>query len=145
MRPEEDGMSHINVYSKGKTLLGQMLSNFYKCTVATEDGEFASVEGYWYWLSSKDDKLRQLSGFEAKKYGQFIRAPDWVEGDEFKRKIKVAIRNKIIYNKNIKEEITKSSLPFVHYYVYGDKVVKVPKGQWIMDYLEEIRLELKSC
>lgn len=40
-----DGIDHINIYSKGKTTLGRMLSNF-ACTPFThpEDGKFASIE-----------------------------------------------------------------------------------------------------
>jgi len=30
INPEEDGITHINIYSKGKTDLGRMLSNFAK-------------------------------------------------------------------------------------------------------------------
>lgn len=69
--PNEDGVTHINIYSQGKTELGRMLSNFYKCRIDTKDGVFNSVEGYWYWLGIEDckekDALKTLSGYQAKK------------------------------------------------------------------------------
>ncbi len=48
---KKDGVDHINIYSKGKTSLGRFLSNFVQADIETEDGDFASVEGYWYWLT----------------------------------------------------------------------------------------------
>lgn len=38
INPEEDGITHINIYSKGKTDLGRMLSNFAKFPIETVDG-----------------------------------------------------------------------------------------------------------
>ena len=46
--PAEDGITHVNVYSRGLTTLGRWLSNFAHCPIETEDGPFASIEGYWY-------------------------------------------------------------------------------------------------
>ena len=145
--PTLDGINHINIYSKGNTLLGRFLTNFSRSPFSCEDGDFESIEGYWYWLgSSKDEKaepLRKLVGFEAKKIGRELGCPDWVEGDEFERKIIKAIRNKIISNKSMCEEFKRSELPFVHYYNYGGKVVKVSNADWIMEGLEAIRTSLK--
>ena len=145
--PSMDGISHINIYSKGKTQLGRFLTNFSKSPFICEDGVFDSVEGYWYWLgSSKDEKaepLRRLTGFEAKKFGRNIGCSDWIEGEEFKRKIIDAITNKIATNIVMMEEFRKSKLPFVHYYNYKEKIVKVPKAEWIMEGLESIRKEMK--
>jgi hypothetical protein len=39
-KPEDDGKTHINVYSKGLTELGQFLSNFAEAPAQTPDGEF---------------------------------------------------------------------------------------------------------
>lgn len=68
--PNEDGISHINVYSKGRTGIGRFLSNFTFYPIHTVDGEFHSIEGYWYWLTCRDDRLRYLHGYEAKKLGR---------------------------------------------------------------------------
>jgi len=41
-----DGVTHINIYSKGKTSLDRALSNFAHTPIETVDGKFASIEGY---------------------------------------------------------------------------------------------------
>ena len=144
--PEEDGITHINVYSKGKTWLGRRLSNFDWSPVDLEDGKFHSIEGYWYWLSSdhedKDD-LRHLYGYAAKMRGRELRGKDWIETEEFKEKIKRAITVKINQHFHIQKKLVESTLPFTHYYVFGDRVVLVEKGKWILEHLEQLRTSLK--
>ena len=145
--PEEDGITHINVYSKSKVWIGKFLSNFTRSfqPILTDDGPFMTIEGYWYWLGCKDNRLRECTGWEAKKLGRELGAKDWLDDEVFKTKIKKAIRYKIntagtkTYN-----EFIESSLPFTHYYVYGGKVVDVPQGKWIIDYIEELRREFKG-
>lgn len=139
--PSTDGIDHINIYSKGKTSLGRWLSNFAKSPIETEDGHFDSIEGYWYWLSSKDDTLRSLSGWEAKSYGRSIGARDWLDENAFKDKIKRAIRLKLDNNPERLNELKICNLPLTHYYVYNDKIVRVPKADWIIDFLESIKSE----
>lgn len=140
--PKEDGITHINIYSKSKTELGRFLSNFYPVKIDTEDEEFASIEGYWYWLSSKDDTLRTLSEYEAKKYGQSIDAEDWLDSETFRGKIKKAIVSKIWSNPKYVEMLKAADLPFVHYYIFKGKVVLVPKTDWIVDFIHELRIPL---
>lgn len=54
-----DGVDHINIYSKGKTTLGRCLSNFANLGVDfalgdleefADYGKFATLEGLWYYL-----------------------------------------------------------------------------------------------
>lgn len=135
---EEDGITHINVYSKGKTSLGRFLTNFHDTgNIRTPDGYFRSIEGYWYWLSCGDNKLRNLSGFAAKTYGREARAKDWPEewDNEFKVKISKAIEYKLFASTDYLGEILNSpDVPFVHYYVYGkDKIVPVKGCKWVLD------------
>lgn len=140
LNPLEDGTTHINIYSKGKTLLGRFLSNFsYAPFNNGTDGSFYSIEGYWYWLSTKDDKLRTLIGYDAKSYGQAICGKDWPIDEEFKTKIKTAIERKIFYNHEMYNNFIDSKLPFSHYYVYGSKVVEPKEGKWIIDFIEQLR------
>jgi hypothetical protein len=140
INPEEDGITHINIYSKGKTQLGLWLSNFTYVPLITEDGNFSSVEGYWYWLLAKNhsekDKLRDLYGFAAKKAGKLLTLKDWDDSEEFKNKIKKCLLIKINLMVDVFEA---NSLPFDHYYVYGGKVVKPKECQWIVDYFNFIR------
>ena len=143
-KPENDGLDHLNVYSKGKTELGRWLTNFAYSPIETEDGHFDSIEGYWYWISQKDDTLRKLSGWKAKEYGRSISGKDWIDDKEFYRKIKEAIRIKIESNPRMKALLSNSFIPFAHYYVYGNKIVDVPKAKWILNYLEELRFEIQG-
>lgn len=143
LHPKTDGTTHINVYSKAETELGRFLSNFAYSEIETEDGPFVSIEGYWYWLSCKDDKLRKLYGWQAKQYGRQIKASDWCDSDDFKRKICGAIKNKIL-SSDYYDEFKNSTLPFTHYYVYGAKIVEPAEGKWVIEYLEELRAELQS-
>jgi len=51
-----DGVTHINIYSKGKTKLGRLLTNFAHTPFThAEYGQFASVEGFWYWIRDGKD------------------------------------------------------------------------------------------
>lgn len=138
-----DGVKHINIYSKGKTVLGRLLSNFAETPFECEDGKFQSVEGYWYWLSTKDDYLKELSGYKAKEYGRLIDAVEWPEEEIFKEKIKKAIRSKIDSHPRIQELLKESKLPFKHYYVYANKIHKVEKCDWMLDEINKIRQELQ--
>lgn len=94
-----DGIDHINIYSKARTALGRSLSNFAYSPIDLDTyGRFNSVEAFWYFLrvveileqitSSKAGqndnarlvdrtqesllKLRQLSGYKAKVFGREI-------------------------------------------------------------------------
>lgn len=135
-----DGIAHLNVYSKGLTELGRFLSNFADAPfVHPEDGSFRSIEGYWYWLSSKDDHLRKLSGFAAKAYGRSIRASDWRSDDLFKRKIIAAIKAKLETYPDMFALLKSCKLPLKHYYVFNGKIVEPSDGKWIIDAINDFR------
>lgn len=146
--PRNDGIDHINIYSKGTTELGYTLSNF-ACTPFTcEDGRFLSVEGYWYWLSVDEnhprrEELRAAKGWRAKELGRELRGSDWVESVDFKRKICDAIRAKIEQTEGLKELLRESVLPFTHYYVYDGKKKNVKDGEWIIEFISNLRNEIK--
>lgn len=144
--PLTDGINHINVYSKGNTLLGRLLSNFAHTPFSlVGHGEFASVEGYWYWLSTGDDKLRELHGVEAKMYGRKVRGKDWPKDDEFKWNVLHAIKEKILQHQSIQELLKGNTLPLKHYYVQQGAVVYPSEGcQWILDHIEEIKRGLNE-
>lgn len=150
--PSGDGETHINIYSKGKTHLGRMLSNFghtpFKHPV---HGYFSSVEAFWYWLSlgGKDDNLRTLHGFQAKKTGQAVRDAILKNGnkvphvEDFKAMIKSAILAKIEQNPDLAAMLKNSTLPLTHYYVWGDaenfKISYPEKYTWIHEYISDVR------
>jgi len=144
--PSNEGVDHINIYSKSSLELGRQLSNFAYSPFVCEDGKFNSVEGYWYWLHCRHDDLKSLYGFNAKKFGQsYVKSEK--NDDEFIRKIKEAIENKINQNHSIKINLKNSVLPLTHYYYYGDiknpKVIELPQYQWIVDCISEIRTKIK--
>lgn len=143
-KPENDGIDHINIYSKGKTELGRFLTNFAHTPISTSDGRFESVEGYWYWLSCRDDKLRELWGWEAKKYGRSVEADDWLDDPQFQQKILDAIEMKIRLSDRFYTEFKDSKLPFDHYYNYNGKVVRPKDGRWILEFLEQWRKRLTT-
>ena len=146
--PEEDGKTHINIYSKGTTKLGQMLSNFYKFPIMTKDGPFMSVEGYWYWLALSEceprrEEFRKLYGYNAKKLGQEILKVTPAEErrweENFEEKILLAIWYKFRRNTHLITEELKH-LPMEHYYNYGGKVVDCYKRYpWMIDGIAKMR------
>ena len=140
--PKKDGITHINIYSKGETELGRWLSNFTKEYFICDDGEFASVEGYWYWLLTdhpKKDQLRNLYGYLAKKIGRQLGGKDWSDSEEFKNKIKTAMQIKLFTNREMEKQFKYSILPFKHYYVNIHQIIEVPESQWILDHWEYLR------
>ena len=146
--PKDDGVYHINVYSKGATEIGRFLSNFADCNVATENGNFRTVEGYWYWLSVENkilrEKLRLTNGWESKTLGRKLRGKDWVDTPDFQEKILRAITTKVLSRPDMAQLMKESSLPFYHYYLYNDKVIAPNDGLWILTFLEHLRNELKE-
>ncbi len=139
INPEMDGIDHINVYSKGKTDLGRFLTNFSESKIETEDGQFMSIEGYWYWLSCKDDALRGLSGYQAKARGREMGGKDWLSSIEFKTKILKAIDIKLENNPDYLNALKNLKLPLKHYYVYGNKIIEPKDGSWILNHLESFK------
>lgn len=124
-KPENECINHLNVYSKSKSRLGRLLTNFAKADINTPDGKFMSVEGYWYWMSipatnPHRDELRCLSGYAAKKRGRELRLEcgDNLRFDpEFEEKIRLAVRDKLAHaNPNILN-LPEGYLPLAHYYV----------------------------
>ena len=155
--PAEEGKTHINAYSKSKTELGRLLSNFaYSPITLKTDGYFASIEAYWYWLicgpplynkpHPRRDELRKISGFRAKQLGRELADGDWREDEEFKQAIKRAIWKKLRTNRTLSDLLRISELPITHYYCFGTpaKVVIPERGQWIWDFYERARVYLKE-
>ena len=142
--PSQDGVNHINIYSRGKTALGRMLSNFYRFPISTSDGEFESVEGYWYWLNicecEEKEILRTLFGFKAKDKGLRILQHKNCRWDkDFEKKIITAIWYKFERNLHLLvEDYVK--LPFEHYFVFGDKIRDAKnRYPWMITAIDKMR------
>jgi hypothetical protein len=147
--PEEDGITHINIFSRSKAELGKLLSNFAHTPIETDYGTFASIEAYWFWLrsdvSQKEERkrLRTLHGFDAKDLGsKLIISPTYNE-EKFIKRIKEAFALKIEQHSHIFKMLKESELPFKHYYVYNGFVV-IPGHQWQVEEWEELRESIKG-
>lgn len=144
-----EGEDHINAYSKSSLLLGRQLSNFDNSSVQLpEDGFFASLEAYWYWLETHDESLRNLHGSEAKSAGEKSRKKHYVPCEHFREKFKEAMEFKLKQNLSILHSLKESDLPIVHYYVSFEgkrKIVKmVESHQWIWHHYECLRAKLRG-
>lgn len=137
-----DGVDHINVYSKGSTELGRLLSNFAHTPFTGGGRRFASVEGWWHWYCTgkKLHHLANLYGFKAKKEGKkhkrIVRAPD-------REVLFLVYERKIECNHYIHEMLVESTLPFTHYFNYGYKIVQT-EWEWTGSLWNEVRELFKS-
>lgn len=156
--PETDGVDHINVYSRAKTVLGRTLSNFAHTPFHhPKDGYFGSLEAYWYWLaigslreSPEYRALRSMHGFQCKDLGRKA-LQKWSELNnrqppevpDFVSHIKKAILCKVRQTEGLSEMLKNSTLPLIHYYYWGDKapykVSRPEKYDWITDYISDVR------
>ena len=149
LNPANDGINHINMYSKGNTEFGRMLSDFYLCPIETPDGNFLSVEGYWYWLSLPEEYaprelLRKFYGYRAKQMGRMHREAAQKEGyklrfePQFEKKILSAIEQKMrIEARLFKPEY--ENLPIYHYYVFNGKVKDVTNDfPWLINGIRQL-------
>lgn len=139
--PSHDGVFHINVYSKGKTDLGVALSNFsYRPFTHPVYGDFHSIEAFWYWLSTGRiyDHLRYLHGAQAKAAG---RSYPRVQVVNFESEIAAAINMSITQHPALVQALKASTLPFTHYYKFDGKVVYAAQHDWIIDVIENRRMQ----
>lgn len=147
--PENDGIDHINVYSKGRTTLGRKLSNFaHVIFYHPQHGVFASVEAYWYWLGTgmKHNGLRRLYGASAKSAG-IRELPVKMPDEEFRKHICDALTLKVAQNHDLALMFAKSELPLRHYYAYGTTKPAVhedKKHQWQLDHLQYLRDQVQE-
>lgn len=141
---EQDGITHINCYSKGRTELGRNLSNFAHVPFKhVQYGFFSSVEAFWYYVATgfKYEHLRRLHGAFAKSAGSKLERVMMDEG-EFRKLICEAIEAKITQNPNLLQMLVENELPLEHYYVYGTGATAIVRSQtkhrWQLDHIESI-------
>lgn len=135
--PDLDGIDHINVYSKAKTELGRLLTNFAHTPFThPEFGNFKCVEGFWYYIISQDDRLKNTNGWESKQLGRTL-----TEKREHpsKEELLIAYKAKLESTPNLKRLLNENSLPLVHYYVYAGKVVPAKQWEWTATLWEELK------
>ena len=137
---DNDGKNHINIYSKGRTELGRLLSNFAHTPFTVDGSEFASLEGYWYWLSTgrQFSKLKSLHGFAAKQHGQTLPKVE-ISAVDFNKAVKSAIKEKYNQTPQIQELLRGTNLLLTHYYSDGINVVRLPQYDWQVEAWEKLR------
>lgn len=154
LHPKFDGVDHLNVYTKAKTVLGRALTNFahypFKHPLL---GDFESTEGLHYFLKTGRNfkEFRKLWGYEAKKIGVELSRENMVLDLHFDWMFRIGLVAKITQNKELFEAFVESELPFAHYYYYGDhdsldkcKVVHTKGPGTLVTDLEAIRTFLKA-
>jgi len=149
--PSLDGKRFINIYTKGATRLGRLLTNLSDVPVwHPVHGRFRTAEGLWYYLKTgcQFEELRSMSGFEAKNFG---REKEVVWYADFQEDFKEAVRWKIRNHDELKMLFIESMLPFEHYYVYESrkpgvppKVIEPSDVKWLTEYLEELRQIMRA-
>ena len=161
--PDDDGITHINIWYLGKTELGRMLSSFYELPFKHPFfGDFKTMEGLWRYVQNKDttseeeargvekDKLRYMKGMAAKNFGRSLK---WHKVDYFKEIIAAANFYKIEQSTKLMKMFTESTLPFAMYYVHsttGDAegqegpVVNLTNYNWLVKSFEDNRI-LMQC
>ena len=165
-RSADDGVTHINIYSKGATTLGRFLSNFTRCDTLTNHGRFRSLEGYYHYLRavvsvgdgmhdkldlSRLEDLRLADGNFAQSLGRWVRTDLQKSGlryidlnDVFFGHFRDALLAKVV-NSDYANEFAESTLPLTHYYVIKKGMIyHHPRFDWLSKLLEDIRDELVS-
>lgn len=150
---EMDGVEYINAYSKGKTDLGRYLSNFSAIDggqrISLKEGDFKSIEGYWYYLNVHpclgDKLLMDMVGNEAKLYGKELlgNRGGRVTLPDFEEKILQATREKLLCSTVGMMLYKELKLPIVHFYSYRGRIVRSDSNLFQIKYLNEtLRKEL---
>lgn len=119
--PSTDSIDHINVYSKGKTLLGRMLTN--PSDVGFKHplfGHFRTAEGLHFFLKTGmvDREYSVLSGFEARKKGKADHKR-YQHNPRFDELMRMGWICKIAQNPELYTLVHHNKLPLTHYYFYG--------------------------
>lgn len=157
---DDDGYTHINIYSNGQTRLGRDLSNFTQFKVTTPHGMFESMEGYYHYLklyrsliaggmSTEDnadtfaqlDGLRTVYGRAAQLLGrslrkQFTDMQIWivdVPDAGFNADFETALLNRIVNDGQLYDKVLSNSLPYVHYYATTKYVHYEQRFDWLAD------------
>lgn len=143
LNPLYDGITHINVYSRGMTQLGRDLTNFSKRPIEHPVyGHFDSLEGYWYWLGTgkRHSVLRRVWGYRAKALGKSFSR---VENPTFKSDFIEGLKLKLAQHPDLRDALLATELPLTHYYFYGDpsncKVVDAKQAAWVTEWLSKWR------
>ena len=125
LHPDFDGITHLNHYSKAKTSIGRWLSHFTKAPITIracerinvgDHGYFASIEGYWFWLSNHHPSLRHMHGSHAREFGKSLPVEHDLSPSERMTHILYANSIKLISHDIQRQQFASTQLPFEHYW-----------------------------
>lgn len=162
---KDDGVTHINIYTGGKTELGRFLSNFTQWSQVTNHGIFNSLEGYYHYLKlmravqesdisgilradliCEIDRLKSMFGKQAQDHGRTLRQRlvterIWINdrpNEFFHECFRKAVITKI-ESSHFKTEFYETTLPFTHYYLINGTVIYKPHFSWLEELVNKIR------
>jgi hypothetical protein len=153
---DKDGIDHVNVFSKSKTKLGRMLSNFAHTPITLDNNTFQSIESWWYWTKMNnintsllfpfftEDQITEIKnkiGKDAKSYFRELFSDDSSSFNPTKDDLKLAYEQKLLEHPDIEKMLLENELPIAHYYMMFDKQINADSTLWTAKLWEEIRLE----
>jgi predicted NAD-dependent protein-ADP-ribosyltransferase YbiA (DUF1768 family) len=145
LSPRTDGIDHLNIYSRGRTTEGRLLSNFAATPFVLDGVRFASVEA-WYQAPRFDHEAmrrkvagmsgapcKKLGDTQGKKAGEPVRLFDGrlvpYDGAGYRAAFGQAIRAKVAQNPDVRNALLATeSLPLTHYYVMMGRPI-MPRGE----------------
>jgi predicted NAD-dependent protein-ADP-ribosyltransferase YbiA (DUF1768 family) len=150
--PNTDGVNHINVYSKSRSRLGRLLSNFAHTPITLDGDKFESIESWWYWKKMVKINESQLFpvfteqhlfdikgkvGKEAKDYFRSLFEDESYMFNPLKEELLEAYKQKLTEHPEIKEMLLGNKLPIAHYYMMFDKQISADSSLWTAKLWEE--------
>lgn len=149
-KPDTDGVTHINIYSDGKTQLGRFLSHFAPAKVSHPVyGEFPTMENFWHYVKhgAKVPEFRTLSPYIVKNRSKqyTVHAPN-----DFDDMIRAMNKQKIESRPKALKAFIECDLPFDHYYMIHSKstgeLIKVRprEADKLVIMFESLRMELRK-
>lgn len=153
-----DGLTHINIYSKGRTSLGRALTNMCLFTFEYNSLTFHSVEQAWHYFKFININevvakaiMNMDDAYTIKKYAKPYNNEAtalYVQSQEFRSLIKDVICTRLNSDNDLQLQLRNSHLPFEHYYSFGNditgyKVVdESDKYDWLIKIFTEYRTDL---
>ena len=144
--PNNDGITHINVFNTAATNLGRRLALGNSYFVHPKLGSFNCLDAFSLLLNSKqpNDRFRYITYREARGIINKIRNHRKCAG--YVGMMKDGYRHFILNNPELYKEFVESTLPFDSYQIMkaSGLVVRTHKANWLVDLLEELRVEFRT-
>ena len=144
--PNNDGITHINVFNTAATNLGRRLALGNSYFVHPKLGSFNCLDAFSLLLNSKqpNDRFRYITFREARGIINKIRNHRKCAG--YVGMMKDGYRHFILNNPELYKEFVESTLPFDSYQIMkaSGLIARTHKANWLVDLLEELRVEFKT-